>query len=248
MHTRNSWLLLADTRKKLLWLWVTIAGLIIALFVFMTLVNTFEGVEGASWMWALSALLPPLTLLFLGIVINPHPSKVVKKSTFLLLFYCALSYLLLVLATVLGMQAWLDAHTNQNIADYFQESYFWIFPFQTLLLAGLGILYFQNKRRIEVDEKTMLNYVQKKAEYAHRFSNSKQQTAFDLLIKNDRDNLFEYLKNEYDKSTEITDIVLLQSQYNDIQQKLEFNTTDPSQLQRELNRISIGLIDFIEKL
>lgn len=241
-------MLLADTRKKLLWLWITIAGLIIALFVFMTVVNTFEEVEVAAWIWALSTLLPPLTLLFIGIVINPHPSKVVKKSTFLLLFYCALSYLLLALATVLGMQAWLDAHTQQNIADYFQQSYFWIFPFQLLLLAGLGIIYFHNTKRIEVDEKIMLNYVQKKAEYAHRFSNNKQQTAFGLLIKNDFDNLFEYLKTEYDGGTELSGIVLLQVQYNDIQQKLEFNTTDPTQLQRELNRISMGLINLIEKL
>ncbi len=237
---------LADLRKKLLWLWITIAGLIIALFIFMTLVNTFEGVELAAWVWALGTLLPPLTLLFLDIILNPF--KVVKKSTFWLIYYCALSYLLLALATIVGMQAWLDTHTSQNIADYFQQSYLWILPFQGLLLVGFGILFFQHKKTIQASEKMPPNYIQQKAEYAHQFGNDRQQKAFDLLLNNDFNNLFEFLKIEYNEGTELSGILLLQSQYNAIQQKLDFNTADPTAMQIEHNRIFLALTSLIEKL
>lgn len=246
--TGNIWILLADTRKKLLWLWIAFAGLIFALFLFMTVVNTFEDVEVVAWVWALGNLLLPLALLFIGVILNPHPSKVVKKSTFWLIYYSALSYLLLILITLIGMQAWLDSHTDQGIAAYFQQSYLWILPFQTLLLLGIWVLYFQNRRPIQADEKIVLGYAQKKAEYAHRFSNVKQQTAFDYLVQNDFTNLFEFLKTAFNGDSDQKEVILLQAQYNKMQETIAFNTDDPATVRRELNRVSMALIDIIEKL
>ena len=244
----NLWILLADTRKKLLWLWLIFTGIIIALFLFMTIVNTFEGVEITAWIWAFISLMPMLAMLFIGVFRNPNPSKVIKKSVFYLVFYGALGYLILTLATLLGLQAWLDAHTEGGIGDYFKQSYLWLLPFQILLLGGAWVLYFQKTKLIQPDEKILLEYAQKKAEYAQRFGNLAQQEAFDLLIDNKMPALFELMTLQLKGKPEQNDIVLLQGTYTRIKETHNYDTEDPAVLQRELNRISMALIDIIENL
>ena len=244
----NMWILLADTRKKLLWLWVGFTAVIIALFLFMTLQNTFEGVIMTAWTWAFVSLLPMLSLLFMGVIQNPQPSKVIKKSAFRLVYYGALGYLLLTLATLLGLQAWLDAHTEGGIGDYFKQSYLWLLPFQILLLVGAWFLYFQKTKLLQPNEKILLAYAQKKAEYAQRFGNLVQQEAFDLLIQNKMPALFELVTKQLIGKDEQNDVLLLQSNYSRIKETNDFDTEDPAVLQRELNRISLALIDFIEQL
>ena len=242
----NIWILLADTRKKLLWLWLIFTVVIISLFLFMTVANTFENVEMAAWLWAFICLLPMLALLFFGVVRNPQPSKVIKRSTFQLVFYGALGYLILTLATLLALQAWLDAHTEGGIGDYFKQSYLWLLPFQALLLYGAWVLYFQKTQLLQANEKILLEYAQKKAQYAHRFGSLAQQEAFDLLVKNKMPALFELLKLQLPTYEEDNEVVLLESTYNRINETHNFDTEDPAVLQRELNRISLALIDIVE--
>ena len=247
----NIWILLADTRKKLLWLWVVFTAIIISLFLFMTINNAFEGVVGTAWTWAFVCLLPMLALLFMGVVLNPQPSKVIKKATFNLVFYGALGYLLLVLATFIGLRAWLNAQTEEGIGmdDYFKLSYFWLLPFQLLLLVGAWFLYFAKTKLLKPNEKILLEYAQKKADYARRFGSLSQQKAFDLLVQNDMLSLFELMKTEFSsKNDERNAVIMLQGNYTRVKETTDFDAEDPAVLQRELNRISLALIDYIEQI
>lgn len=244
----NIWILLADTRKKLLWLWLIFTAIILVFFLFMTVVNTFEGVEIAAWLWAFISLFPMLAFLFIGVAQNPNPSKVIKKTTFFVIFWGALVYLLFLLSVFLGLQAWLDAHTEGSISDYFNKSYWVLLPFQILLLWGVWILYFEKTKLIQPNEKILLGYAQKKAEYAKRFGSLTQQDAFDLLLKNKMPALFELLRLQLKSKAEQNDVILLENTYNRIKQTHDLDTEDPAVLQRELNRISKGLIDIIETI
>ena len=244
----NMWVLLADTRKKILWLWVVFTALIIGLFLFMTIENTFEGVVLSAWTWVFVCLLPMLALLFMGVVLNPQPSKVIKKSAFRLVYYGALGYLLLVLATFIGLRAWLDTHPTEGTSDYFKQSYLWLLPFQILLLVGAWFLYFAKTQLLKPNEKILLEYGQKKAEYAQRFGNLTQQKAFDLLIKNDYDTLFGYLDTTLVSESDKTMLILLQNRYSQVQNDKNYNIGEPEQLQRELNKITLALIDTVEQI
>jgi hypothetical protein len=242
------WILLADTRKKLLWLWLVFTAIIIGLVLFMTLVDKFDMATFAAWIWALSSILPMLTLLVYGVVMNPQPSKVIKKATFQLVFYGALGYLLLTLATLLGLQAWLGSHTEGGIADYFRQSYLWLVPFQLLLLVGAWILYFQKTKLFQPNEKILLEYAQKKADYAQRFGSLPQKQAFDLLLKNDYPSVFDHLKKNLIDRDDQNITIVLQGQYTGITEKSGFDTVEPAEAQREINRITLALVDVFEKL
>jgi hypothetical protein len=173
---------------------------------------------------------------------------VIKKSVFYLVFYGTLGYLLLTLGTFLGMQAWLDGHPEKGISDYFKQSYLWLLPFQILLLVGAWIIYFQKTKLLQAGEQVLMGYAQKKAEYARRFGNLAQQEAFDLLVANKMPALFELIKLLCAGKPEHNDIVLLEGQYNRVKEKYNTDTEDPTVLQREMNRISVAVIDMIETI
>jgi hypothetical protein len=189
-----------------------------------------------------------LAVLFMGVTMNPQPSKVIRKATFQLVFYGALGYLLLTLATLLGLQAWLGSHTEGGIADYFQQSYLWLVPFQLMLLVGAWMLYFQKTKLFQPNEKILLEYAQKKADYAQRFGSLPQKQAFDFLLKNDYPALFQHLQKNLTDTNDRNSSIILQGQYTGITEKSGFDTVDPAEAQREINRITLALVDVFEKL
>ena len=247
-NQNNSLILLADTRKKLLWLWIIFTAGIIGLFLIMTFNNTFEGVEKRAWTWAFVSLLPMLAMLFVGVALNPQPSKVIKRSGFQLIFYGALAYLLLTLATLLGSQAWLDAHTEGGIGDYFGQSYIWILPFQILLLVGAGIFYFRKTPLFKISEKHLMELIEKKTEYAKRIGKIQQVKAFDALFESDFDKLFDVLKNDLKGTSEANDVIAQQGRYTHLKEAMDLNTIEPAEAQLNLNQISVAMIDLIERV
>lgn len=242
------WILLADTRQKLLKVWLTFTATFIALFLIMTLAGKFEGIIGLAWLWAFVIILPILALLYIGVAMNPQPSKVIKKASFQVLFYGAMAYLFLVLATLLGMQAWLSANSEESVLDYLQMSYLWILPFQVVLLVAIWILYFTKTKLLQPNEKILLEYAEKKADYAQRFGSLPQKTAFDALLKNDYPSVFELLKKNLTDNQDRNFSLILQGQYTNLTEKQGFNIIEPADAQREFNRITMALVDIIEKI
>ncbi|MCB0545513.1 MAG: hypothetical protein KDC70_18445, partial [Saprospiraceae bacterium] len=59
--------LLADTRKKLLWLWLGFTAFIMLLFFLQTLAGKYEDIESKAWGWVFAHLLPTLLLLFAAV-------------------------------------------------------------------------------------------------------------------------------------------------------------------------------------
>jgi hypothetical protein len=242
------WILLADTRKKLLNVWMIFAAFILGLFLLMTFVGKFEDIEGRSWLWLLTQLLPMLTLLFIGVTLNPQPSKVIKKTYFQTVFYGAIAYLLLVLMTLMGMQLWLLSNTEGSILDYFQLSCFWLLPFQAVLLVTVYILYFQNTKLLQANEKILLAYAQKKAEHANRFGSLVQKQAFDHLLKNDYSSVFDLLEKNLTDKDDRNMSVVIKGQFSELNRQTGFGTLEPAEAQRVLNRITLALIEMIEKV
>lgn len=237
-------ILLADTRKKLLWLWLGFTAVLVLLVFVQTLAGKFEDIEGKAWAWVFVCLLPAFLLLFAAVLLNKNPSKVLLRATFRAVYAGALAYLLLVTLTLFALPA---ATANWSIEEYLAKSYTWLLPFQVFLLLAFALLYFRKEPLFRPNAAIMQQYVAKKAEFAQRTGNASQRQAFELLIGDGGvgatlEHLRGHLKSEENA------IVLLQSQYAEWQKQRDLNLLPPDVLQRELNRLTMAVVGFVEKM
>jgi hypothetical protein len=237
-------ILLADTRKKLLWLWLIFSIITILLVLIQTIAGKYEEMLGTTWLWVFVNLLPSLLLLFVAVLLNKNPSKVLLINTFRAVYASAWAYLLLLLLTLLALPF---ATANYSIEAYLKDAYLWLLPFQIILLIVFCLLYFRKETLFRPNAAIMQEYVNKKAEFAQRTGNDNQINAFNALINDDDlSDVLTVLR------THLTDdknsIILLQGQYAHWQEQRDLNLTPPDALQRELNRLTMAIINYIEEL
>lgn len=237
-------ILLADTRKKLLWLWLGFTAVLVILFFIQTLTGKYEGIEGKAWTWVFAHLLPALLLLFAAVLLNKNPSKVLLRTTFRAVYFGALAYLLLITVTLFSLPF---ATANWSIEEYLSKSYTWLMPFQVVLLAAFALLYFRKEPLFRPNAAIMQQYISKKAEFARRTGNAAQVQAFELLISDGGVGAALEILRSQSKIAE-NDVVLLQSQYANWIKQRDFNLLPPDALQRELNRLTMAAVGFIEKV
>ena len=237
-------ILLADTRKKLLWLWIGATAVLVLLVLVQTLNGIYEDIEGAAWSWVFVHLIPALLLLFIALLLNKNPSKVLPHATFQALYLGSLAYLLLMLISLLALPL---AMRSQSIESYLSLTYYWLLPFQGLLLIAFAMLYFRKETFFRPSAAIMKDYVSKKEEFARRRGSLLQIQSFDLLIQEDGlSKTLVFLSNN-DKNN-LNDLILLQNQYANWKKQRDLNLIAPGDLQRELNRMTLATIDFIENL
>jgi hypothetical protein len=237
-------ILLADTRKKLLWLWLGFSIITILLVLIQTIAGKYEEMLGTTWLWVFVNLLPSLGLLFVAVLLNKNPSKVLLINTFRAVYASAWAYLLLLLLTLLALPF---ATANYSIEAYLKDAYLWLLPFQIILLSVFCLLYFRKETLFRPNAAIMQEYVNKKAEFAQRKGSDAQNKAFAALINDD--DLTDVLTVLRDNLTSSkNDIIVLQSQYANWQQSRDLNLTPPDDLQRELNRLTMAIINYIEEL
>jgi CRISPR/Cas system-associated endoribonuclease Cas2 len=236
--------LLADTRKKLLWLWLAFTTILSILFLIQTISGKFEDIEIKAWLWLFINVLPCLVLLFVAVLLNKNPSKVLLISTFRAVYGSAWAYLLLLLVTLLALPF---ATVNSSIEDYLKDAYLWLIPFQIILMVVFSLLYFRKETLLRPNATIMQEYVSKKAEFAKRAGNDSQNTAFNALINNeDLTEVLTHLRTQLKDSK--NDIIVLQSQYTNWQKERDLNLSPPDVLQRELNRLTMAVVNYIEDL
>jgi CRISPR/Cas system-associated endoribonuclease Cas2 len=236
--------LLADTRKKLLWLWLAFTAAISILFLIQTISGKLEDIESTAWLWLFINILPCLVLLFVAVLWNKNASKVLLVSTFRAVYASAWAYLLLLLATLLALPF---ATVNSSIEDYLKDAYLWLIPFQVILMVVFSLLYFRKETLLRPNAAIMQEYVSKKAEFAKRAGNDSQNTAFNALINNaDLTEVLTHLRTHLADNK--NDIIVLQSQYVNWQKERDLNLSPPDVLQRELNRLTMAVVNYIEDL
>ncbi len=237
-------ILLADTRKKLLWLWLGFTAVLVLLIFVQTLTGKFEDIEGQAWAWIFVCLLPGLSLLLAAVLLNKNPSKVLMRATFRAVFAGALAYLLLVALSLFALPV---ATVNWSIAEYLGKSYTWLLPFQAILLPAFAMMYFRKEPLFRPNAAIMQQYVSIKAEFARRTGNASQMRAFEFLSADGGlGATLEYLRT-YLKA-EGNAVIVLQNQYAEWSKQRDLNLLPPDVLQRELNRMTMAAVGFIEKI
>lgn len=236
--------LLADTRKKLLQLWLIFTAALVLLIFVQTLTGKFEDIEMKAWGWVFAHLLPALLLLLAAVLLNKNPSKVLMLTTFRAVYAAALAYLLLLTLTLLALPM---ATVNWSIEEYLAKSYTWLLPFQASLLLAFALMYFRKEPLFRPNAAIMQQYVAKKTEFAQRAGNVLQVQGFEMLTADGGlgaalEHLRSYLK------TDENAVIVLQSQYTEWIKQRDLNLLPPDALQRELNRLTMATTGFIEKI
>lgn len=237
-------ILLADTRKKLLWLWLGFTiGLALLVFV-QTLTGKFEAIEGTAWTWFFVQLFPALVLLFAAVLLNKNPSKVLLRATFRAVYLGALLYLILVTLSLVVLPF---ATVNWSISEYFGKSYTWLIPFQVVVLLAFITMYFRKEPLFRPNAAILQQYVAKKAEFARRNGQIAQIQLFELLTgDNGLGEALAQLRPQLKSGAD--DVAVLEGQYAEWIKQRDLNLLPPETLQRELNRMTMATIGFIEKI
>jgi hypothetical protein len=236
--------LLSNTRKKLLWLWLIATAIIMLLILMQTLMGVYEDIIGTAWMWAFVNLLPSLVLLYVVTLLNKNAAKLVLKSIFQSVYFGALAYLFCMFFFLIARPL---APSDQSIEAYLRMSYTLLMPFQILLLLIFSILYFKKEPLFLPNAAIIKDYTTKKAEMAQGKGNLKQEQAFSLLLEEpDLSKVLSFLHANLKEDT--NDIVLMQSQYTTWQREKNLNLSSPDVLQRRLNNMTLAVSNYIEKL
>jgi hypothetical protein len=237
-------ILLADTRKKLLWLWLGFTTLLVLLVFVQTLAGKFESIETKAWSWFFVQILPGLALLLSAVLLNKNPSKVLMRVTFWTVYGATLAYLLLLTLTFLALPV---ATVNWSIEEYLAKSYTWLLPFQIGLLLAFTQMYFRKAPVFRPNVAILQQYVAKKTEFAQRTGNVSQVQALELLISDGGlGAALEYLRSH--EKADKNAIIMLQSQHAEWTKQRDLNLLPPDALQRDLNRMTMAAIGCMEKI
>lgn len=235
---------LAETRKKLLWLWLAFTVLIIGLVLVQTITGKYNGMKGTAWVWALGNLLPSLVLLYTTLLLNKNASKFIVSAAFWAIYVGALVYLLCLIAYLLATPF---AMSNARLDDYLMQSFGFLVPFQLFLMGLFGLLYFREAPLFTPNAAIIGTYVNDKAVAAQGTGNLRQQQAFTALTQDaDLSNVLTLLRAHLPEET--SNIVLLQSRYATWQRDKNLDLAAPEVLQRQLNNLTCSIVHFIEKL
>lgn len=232
-------ILLAETRKKLLGLWIGFSAAIALLVLAQTVAARYETIEGLAWAWTAVVLLPTLLLLFSAVLLHKNPSKVLLYSSFRAVYAGTMGYGMFIAVTLLSIPL---ALRQFSMEQYLRVSLLWLLPFQVLLLVILWLMYFRKEQLILPNARLMQEYVSKKSEFALKNGTPAQIQAFQLLIQEDgAGKTLAFLRN----GTNANDVILLQGRYARWREQRDLNLQAPDALQRELNNITMAVVDLI---
>lgn len=236
--------LLTDTRRQLLFLWIG-GSLIVALITLaQTLSGLLEGIESEAWIWTFVHLLPGMALLFAAAILNRNPSKVLYRATYRAVIFGMVYFLALVASTQIATPAALQRWSMQQYLAY---SYLWLIPFGLLLWVILYLMYFRREEHMKPNGAIMVEYLSKKREYALRAGLTARVRAFDLLLQPEGlSQTLLYLRENTNANRDET--ALLSGRLVNWTQQRDLNTTSETSLQQELNRMTLAAIELINTL
>lgn len=240
-------LLLSEIRRKLLWAWLILAAPVLLLLTIQELNTVFEGTNGAPWVWATINLLPGFAMLLLGAILNTNPGKHIWRPVFRIILVITSAYLLWVLLTALGLRA---RPETQSIVDYYRQAWYRPAMFQVLLLVVYGLLFFRRETVFVPNTQIVSEHVSKALKKAKKAGNAPQSSALELFSLAKYGELFTLMQNHFNTTNRsaMNDLALLQNQYTENRRQLNLGVADPKAAQRELNRISLALLNLIEKM
>lgn len=243
------WKLLSDTRSRCLNAWM-IGSAVVTLFVLIQSVTGKLAPDDLpfAWGWVALNLLPGLILLWVNVLLQRTPAKLVHPSVHRAMVWGTWGYTLMLLLTFLTLGGALQR--GDSVVGYFRMSWFWLLPAQLILVSGYVLAFYRKTEIFRPSAEVITAFSQKKAAEWQQKGHELRQQCFELVATNKMPDVFNILKKSFGgKNTEnLNATITLESQFNDLQRQRDMNTLEPAQAQIFLNRIAMGVLNLIESL
>ena len=240
------WILLTQTRKRCLWTWMILSGLITVLTLLQTITGELSGAATTAWTWILLNLYPGVAFLFLGVLRNRYPSKAIPRNLHLALWWCTFVYLLLALATILAEP--LVIRPGRSTQQFLLDSYQWLLPPNVLLLGGYYQAFIRRTPLFMPNESSILSLAAQEAGAWRKKGDLLRSRCFDEIAAGNVAAVFSILREQHSKNTQLQDnLLVLEGEYNTVIQNRTMNITEPEEAQRQINRITLGVLNLIRQ-
>ncbi len=241
------WVLLSKTKKIALTIWSVLLVLITGLTLLQTLTGQLSGMTGFAWMWTGIHLLPGFVVLFLSIMLDRQPARLVPQFAHRTLIGLTTLYLLLVLITLLAEP--FATRGALSMWAYRQQSFGWLVPIQLILLVGYYLLFFKKKPIFQPGESDITLMAKKEAIKWGDIQDQLRKECFELIAQGKLDQALEKLQTSIDQ-TGIGDpeqVYLLQSQYVENRNNQRMNLVSMEEYQRTQSRIALALMELLRR-
>ena len=243
-----TWRLLSETRKQCILAALIGTALAVTLVFVQSVSGLLEGITALGWLWVMMVVLPALVVLWISILRNRYPAKIVHPTAHQTLVWGSWTYFLLALLTLLAEP--LATRGSRSLQQYLTQSLWWTLPLELMLIAGYWLIFYRKDSIFKADEKIILDFAAQKAATWEAKGNLLRQQCFELIASNDMPGAFSKMKAVFEKagSAELNAIVLLEGQYNSLLRDRDLNVVDRDKSQIELNRIVMGVLNLGEKV
>ncbi|MEO6039710.1 MAG: hypothetical protein ABIQ93_14955, partial [Saprospiraceae bacterium] len=89
----NTWLLLSESRSRILRIWNVYTGLVLFFVLAQTVMGKLAGIEGWVWLWFTATLIPGLSILNANAWLNKSPAKILHPGAHRAMLAAAFGYL-----------------------------------------------------------------------------------------------------------------------------------------------------------
>lgn len=237
--------LISETRAKCWRAWKILPPVLFVLFFIQTVTGRLSPETTQAWIWLFAGLVPGLMVLWASIYLNYHPAKLILQPLHQALVLGTWLYLSLLLLTPLAEP--FAQFNGQSTVAFLQASYLWLAPLQALLLAAYALAFIRKEAIFRPDASLIMAYAEEKA---GRADSTHQKQALNLVASGDLGAALAFVSEQLEKSgsSELQAVILLRSEWSTLQQHRNMNLLEPELAQRQMNRITMGLLNIIGAL
>ncbi len=241
----KDWIFLPIARQKVLRWWHIGTAILLLCFVAQTINGVIEDILLPVWGWWALCTLPVLVLLHLTSWLNIHPAKIVHPGAFRGLMVLVIGYLLLLLLTFLLSRAAVDSN-DYGLDRYYQMSLGLMLPLEALILGGCWLLFYKKENMIRPSPQVIQSLADGKSKEAVQQGYPVRAQCYEWVKSNDLPGAFEQMQGYF--GTGHVPLIMLQSQYKQLEDARRMGTIDAAEAQITLNRITVATLCLIGEI
>ena len=220
---------------------------LLALTFLQTMTGQLAEIQILGWCWILINLFPGFTLLFISVLIDRHSAKLIPRFAHQTIVVLTTLYLITLLTTMLTEP--LVTQGKLSMRDYRLNAYFWLVPYQAILLLGYILLFFKKKAIFKPDQSTIGLMSDKVAVKWAAINEKLRKECLQLLANGQLAKALKKLRENIEMTGvgDLEKIILLQNQYHENQKNQHLNLISLEEAQRVNSRITMAVMDIMKQ-
>ena len=242
------WIISTKTRRQSWWSWMISLCITLLLLIGQTIGGAWEGAVPRAWTWLLTNMIPGLTVLLASLLLNRTPKKMTPPGANVALVGGTIIYGALVLLSLISEGIWVTG--NLSAIARLEQTYWWLIPFQLVLLIGYYLAFFRTEAMVSANETIIRNAALRYASDAARNGRPLQEQCRNYIAAAEFDQAFDIMKIFFNQNSQSDsdELLLLQSQYSHLIIQREEGLVDQPQAQIHINRIAAALLNLSEQI